>query len=168
MQGGSKSALQFGRIYRLTAPHYYQQIKSQWQASEPDSCRQALVSMGWFYVTWVACTSGDGKRKWKIFSKSAFPPPSLILSRRDSLHLLSIVLCTAAASAFVALQLSKAAAAVAPVSSLFLLAKSLFFAPALPQRSEAWRTASWGSAIYALWGKSQLKHSQSIFLMFWC
>ena len=54
-----------------------------------------------------------------------FSPSPLFLhqassSRRDSLHPLSIVHCRAATSAFVALLLSKAAAAVAPVSSLFL------------------------------------------------
>ncbi len=59
-----------------------------------------------------------------------FSPSLLFLhqasaSRYDSLHPLSIVLCIAVASAFVALLLSKAAA-VAPVSSLFLSPNSWY------------------------------------------
>lgn len=56
------------------------------------------------------------------FSPSSFFLYQASSSRRDSLQPLRIVLCSvAASSAFVALLLSKAAAAVAPVSLLFLL-----------------------------------------------
>ena len=67
----------------------------------------------------MACTSGDGNRKRKIFFKSPFLHQASS-SRRDRLHPLSIVLCIAATSAFVTLVLSKAAA-IAPVSSIFFL-----------------------------------------------
>ena len=77
------------------------------------------------FLTWV----GSMSREWLALvemgkENEKFSPSLLFLhqasaSRRNNLHPLSIVLCIVAASAFVALLFSKAAA-VAPVSSLFL------------------------------------------------
>ncbi len=68
---------------------------------------------------WLALVEMENENE--KFSPSPFPFTKLHpLAVTASWHPLSIVLCTAAASAFVALLLSKHAAAVAPVSLLFL------------------------------------------------
>lgn len=68
----------------------------------------------------MACTSGDGNENEKFSPSPLFPLHQALSSRRDKLPPSSIALCIAAASAFIALLLSEASAAVALVSVAIL------------------------------------------------